>query len=180
MCVVTLQLNDPLQKVIWLKNSQASLWIEATQQKRKRKISTLYERRMGSLFIIISSSAQPGYLMFGLRVRQHFIFVSVHIPKEYFSIPKHCTGQGSIIYELQFLASVSQTLSRNFFQGVQGVVMWGWWCHLKHFQLIFSHTDILFPRSIASMPSEGESCRGEMLCGFSLRGGRRWGVQEGW
>ncbi len=64
---------------------------------------------MGSLFIISSSSAQPGYLMLGWGVRQHFIFVSAHIPEEYFSIPKHCTGQRvleSIIYELRFTAPV--------------------------------------------------------------------------
>lgn len=62
---------------------------------RRRKISSLKERHMGSLFIIISSSAQPGYLMLGWRVSQHFIFVSAHIPEEYFNIPKHRTEQRS-------------------------------------------------------------------------------------
>lgn len=49
---------------------------------------------MGSLFIIISGSAQQGYFMLGWKVR-HFIFVSVHIPEEYFNIPKLYIEQGS-------------------------------------------------------------------------------------
>lgn len=65
------------------------------------KYLTLKERHMGSLFISSSSIAHPGYLMLGWRVRQHFIFVSVHIPEEYFSIPKHCRRQES--QGLQFM-----------------------------------------------------------------------------
>lgn len=90
MCIVPLQLNDPLQKIIILKK-QMNTPLCAEKQKQKN----IYPQREAHGFISISSSAQPGYLMLGWRVGNHFIFVSVHIPEEYFSIPKHCKGQGS-------------------------------------------------------------------------------------
>lgn len=65
------------------------LGASAALQTQKKKNILSQRRHMGSLFIIISCSAtQPGYLMLGWRVSQHFIFVSAHIPEEYFNIHK--------------------------------------------------------------------------------------------
>lgn len=165
MCVVSLQLNDPLQKVIILINNH-KLPSEQLQHSKTGGEKYLLSKR-GTWALCSSSSAV---------VLSKAILCSA--------------GESGILSLFQFTYLRNTLIFQNSTQS-KGLGLFGLWiiihflcvqntkqkhlskgsgCHLKHFKLIFFQADILFSHSIAGMLSEGERCRVEMLCGFLLRG----------